>query len=1476
MADAGANINAFDRHDESVLDNVAMATPGTGITLRVANGGKLQAYARGTMRLMPHLPPEHRTVHLFDGLTSGSLLSIGRLAQLGHTITYTASDMYVTRVDNNAVVLRGTYDSSKGLYYVDLSAPPPHEEAPQQQPTAQATTATQQVQLTTDMSFAPWDEEAAYPPAYASANLAIEHNTVRDMVIFYHKTFGSPPVSTFVAALDNGYLHGIPGGLTAAQARKYLQPTVETALGHMARTKAGINSTKGTQQDGADEQTIPAELSDTSTTAATNGQQRTKKMTFKVVHELTGRNHMDATGRFPVKSAQGNEYLMIFSCEDSTYLHIEPMKNRSAAEQLAAFRRGYAFYKSFGYAPTIERLDNETSQQLLDEMQQVCGMTIELVPPGNHRALKAERDIRTAKEHLISTWATADPNFPMTHWDQTEQIETVLNMMRPSRINPRLSAYEQLRGAFNWSKYILAPFGISICAYEAPAMRATFGQHCVKGFNLGYSGQHHRCMRIVTLEGHTRVTDTLAYFPKGYSMPGASPTERLEAALKDVVHCAKSLKATLQHGRTVDDKVAPSASSSMLATLTTLAALYTAPPVVKSTSDLPLREQHDAPAAADSTSSDPVLPAGTPQLRVPQDHSPQQPPASTEVLRVEPLDTIIILPSIEKDIHIIEKAPVDSHSAPMHDTARNAPLPNTSTQTSVTPLSSDSSAKLPHPPIVRFAELLAPKKRKKKPPRKTPDLLHPPSAAPDLHPAADQKVPDSLPPTKEQIAQRIDKKTQALTAMQRKAKTHNVARPPQVRKRQQPQPKSTTRPQPEYVPANAAELQPYSVRQLKDLMSRHDLSAAKCITKADLIDVIVAADIDVKHKLTARETLAHVKATMVHNRASFHQKRLLRRAKRETAATANAAFATLPGDAQQDSDTYDEQQPPHAYANATTDETTGETLVWRKLVRPDNPTQTIWILATDQEWDRLIEETQTLEFINPDQKEQGRTASYMSMAASLKPDSSGKLTVPRVRGAYGGNVTDYTGPRSAHTASQAAVKALLNAVVSDPTAKCMTADAKDFYLMTDLDKFEYMWIDRAQIPDRTFQKYGLANLKTSQQGAYMVRVKKGMYGLPHAGRIAAIKVTELLAKAGYRECRQNKMVFRHETRNIMFTLVVDDFMVKYSVRADAEHLIKTLETVYVMKTDWDAKKYLGMSFEWDYVSEQRTVSLSMPNYVEKGVQRFSQWLGPVRKTAHGPGLPAPRIYGVQPAKEHEVSPELPADEKKELQRMVGYFRYYAESIDCTQLVKLGQLASQQNRPTEATKREAAAFLDYVATWPNATLVYRASDMVLRTISDGSHRGEPNGGCRIGGIHFLGSADCSDINGALLVVCRLLDVQSSSACETELGGLYENTRAIASLRTLLREMGYEQHKPTEVECDNKCAVGIACETEKQKRAAAMDMRFLWVADRVRQGQIHVRWSSGKSNLADYVTKIHPHKHHREMRKFFVTDPILGVR
>ncbi len=71
----------------------------------------------------------------------------------------------------------------------------------------------------------------------------------------------------------------------------------------------------------------------------------------------------------------------------------------------------------------------------------------------------------------------------------------------------------------------------------------------------------------------------------------------------------------------------------------------------------------------------------------------------------------------------------------------------------------------------------------------------------------------------------------------------------------------------------------------------------------------------------------------------------------------------------------------------------------------------------------------------------------------------------------------------------------------------------------------------------------------------------------------------------------------------MFCLVVDDFGVRYKTQADAEHLISTLEKYdYKLKVRPLGDAYLGMVIAFD--RQNKTVSISMPGYVKKMLQRF--------------------------------------------------------------------------------------------------------------------------------------------------------------------------------------------------------------------------------------------------------------------------------
>ena len=84
----------------------------------------------------------------------------------------------------------------------------------------------------------------------------------------------------------------------------------------------------------------------------------------------------------------------------------------------------------------------------------------------------AKRTIQTFKAAFIAALAATDSNFPLQLWDKlTPQVQDTLNLLRASRINPDISAYEALNGPNNWDRYPLAPPGCKAIIYEALAVR---------------------------------------------------------------------------------------------------------------------------------------------------------------------------------------------------------------------------------------------------------------------------------------------------------------------------------------------------------------------------------------------------------------------------------------------------------------------------------------------------------------------------------------------------------------------------------------------------------------------------------------------------------------------------------------------------------------------------------------------------------------------------------------------------------------------------------------------------------------------------------------------------------------------------------------------------------------------------------------------------------------------------------------------
>ena len=81
-------------------------------------------------------------------------------------------------------------------------------------------------------------------------------------------------------------------------------------------------------------------------------------------------------------------------------------------------------------------------------------------------------------------------------------------------------------------------------------------------------------------------------------------------------------------------------------------------------------------------------------------------------------------------------------------------------------------------------------------------------------------------------------------------------------------------------------------------------------------------------------------------------------------------------------------------------------------------------------------------------------------------------------------------------------------------------------------------------------------------------VVPGQSRLPKAGILANELLRKRLAKHGYFELPHTPGLWRHIARPVWFTLVVDDFGIKYVGEEHANHLLNTLRNDYTIETDW--------------------------------------------------------------------------------------------------------------------------------------------------------------------------------------------------------------------------------------------------------------------------------------------------------------------
>jgi hypothetical protein len=265
--------------------------------------------------------------------------------------------------------------------------------------------------------------------------------------------------------------------------------------------------------------------------------------------------------------------------------------------------------------------------------------------------------------------------------------------------------------------------------------------------------------------------------------------------------------------------------------------------------------------------------------------------------------------------------------------------------------------------------------------------------------------------------------------------------------------------------------------------------------------------------------------------------------------------------------------------------------------------------------------------------------------------------------------------------------------------------------------------------------------------------------------------------------------------------------------------------------NWEAKIYSGMSLKCGY--KNRTCDISMSGYVSNVLSKFQH--DAPNHPQHTPSKYVTPVYGanIEYATKDETPP-LTAKQCLTMQKVTGSVLYYARAVYPTVLMPLNDFTTEKTKATKKTQAATNKLIDYLATHPDATIRYHASDMILHIHSDASYLSISNARSPLGGLFFCGNKPSheNNPNGSILNVASVIKYVVASAAESEVGACFQNAQSGAPLRVTLIELGHIQ-PPTPLRIDNSKEFGIFKKTIKQKISKAMDMRYHWLTYRVRQ-------------------------------------------
>ena len=208
-------------------------------------------------------------------------------------------------------------------------------------------------------------------------------------------------------------------------------------------------------------------------------------MTLGYVDKKKGKIHADLTGKLPITSIHGMTTMFIMYDWTSNAILATPIKETKAETIVECFKNNITYLSKRGFKPVYNIIYNVATNSIKTYLESE-NIKVKFVTPYNHRVNAAERAIQTLKNHTISGLCIYDEEFPSILWCKLiKQSQDTLNMLRTSRVHPKLSAFHVLEVQHDINSVPFGPPGTRGTIFNPPETRGSYGPRALDCWYFG-------------------------------------------------------------------------------------------------------------------------------------------------------------------------------------------------------------------------------------------------------------------------------------------------------------------------------------------------------------------------------------------------------------------------------------------------------------------------------------------------------------------------------------------------------------------------------------------------------------------------------------------------------------------------------------------------------------------------------------------------------------------------------------------------------------------------------------------------------------------------------------------------------------------------------------------------------------------------------------------------------------------------------